>query len=434
MIGWLFSCSSDEKIEYSIETATGIIQTGTIVSQEITLNTAYVSEVFGTVTSKNSNGSTNSPIAGDLIEPGDTITTGDTSGITITFKDYTIVRLGSKSSLSIKSIEQNNESFHLVDGELWGRILRPFTEKSFFQIETTDVSAGVRGSSVYVVKNSTGSTVLMLDSGEIGNLRKINVTRYASGSTNEIVELQPGEMMIIFSSGGTSLRKKIDMGRVYKDSPFIYRSTNDDILFMNALLKRKYHTFITGSTEERFLPEITKIRNELSETLPASYNSNEIEGFFLGEIRNSIKNNTPPEEILQFVREQIIFETFMEENICGNDTTLKTCKESVLKIIRDPSSKSKIIDILDGKMDTLFDQDPLISSGTLLDPLRLKKEMEDSIQIALKEIKDIQSPAIRTEVKKPRVTEPIRKITTPLPEENPVIEAPVVKKVNVSGE
>lgn len=96
---------------------------------------------------------------------GDTVTTGSGANAEIIFADNSIIRMNADSRLSFIKLASAGSEVMLDKGDIWARILKPFYDTSFFTISTSDVSAGVQGTSVRIRKTLTGMTdVAVIDS------------------------------------------------------------------------------------------------------------------------------------------------------------------------------------------------------------------------------------------------------------------------------
>lgn len=73
--------------------------------------------------------------------------------------------MNANSKLSFVKIASAGSEVRLNEGDIWARVLKPFYDKSFFTISTSDVSAGVQGTSVRIQKTLSGTTsVAVIDS------------------------------------------------------------------------------------------------------------------------------------------------------------------------------------------------------------------------------------------------------------------------------
>lgn len=73
--------------------------------------------------------------------------------------------MNANSKLSFVKLASSGFEVKLNEGDIWARVLKPFYDASFFTISTSDVSAGVQGTSVRMSKTLTGTTsVAVIDS------------------------------------------------------------------------------------------------------------------------------------------------------------------------------------------------------------------------------------------------------------------------------
>ncbi len=137
-------------------------ESGTVVA--VTQDTiAFVNKSEGSVKRKGASGE-NPAASGDSLSVGDEITTGSNSRAEIIFADSSVVRLAANSVLTLKAATDTNTELELQAGEIWARILKPLTDESFFSITTSDLSAGVRGTSLRMKRVGKKTDVEVVDS------------------------------------------------------------------------------------------------------------------------------------------------------------------------------------------------------------------------------------------------------------------------------
>lgn len=84
--------------------------------------------------------------------------------------DHSVLRLGAGTTLTLSTAGSDTgggtADVTLTTGELWARVLKPRIDGSYFEIGTSDGAVGVRGTSVWVRKDATGTIALSIDSGK----------------------------------------------------------------------------------------------------------------------------------------------------------------------------------------------------------------------------------------------------------------------------
>jgi len=140
------------------------VATGVIANPVSATALAYINQWNGDV--KKEQKGTISPITGKIqFAEGDSLITGKDANAEIVFADNSIVRMNANSKLSFVKLASVGSEVRLNEGDIWARVLKPFYDTSFFTISTSDVSAGVQGTSVRIKKTLTGTTsVAVIDS------------------------------------------------------------------------------------------------------------------------------------------------------------------------------------------------------------------------------------------------------------------------------
>lgn len=141
-----------------------LIASGAIESPVSTEFLAYANILSGDV-QREQKGTNAAVVANMQFSEGDTITTGSDSSAEIIFADNSVVRMNANSKLSFIKLASAGSEVKLTEGDIWARVLKPLYDTSFFTISTSDVSAGVQGTSVRIKKTLTGTTnVAVIDS------------------------------------------------------------------------------------------------------------------------------------------------------------------------------------------------------------------------------------------------------------------------------
>lgn len=320
---FMAGCWWDKNIaEYNIENLWGTggmkILSGTI-SLSNSENIAYISTFSGNVILDNMEA-----VSGSILHENSILTTLSWSEVEIIFTDNSIVRLAENSRLQISLKWKDNTSLDLQEWSLWARVLKPFTDLSFFTFETDDLSAGVRGTSLWIFTNSGWTDIGIVDTTSIdwqmswALIEMKDKIYYGSGN----IHLSEEEILI-----GRHLRplehKKMALSEQMRIHPFIEINTIRDIKYMNTLLQDTTHT---GTTD--------RIRREMEVTMP---NSDEIILFLADPIiRSQIKNlnnkNLSPNQFLYYLDLNEKIKRIISSNIkdSDKDTAIREIQKRLL--------------------------------------------------------------------------------------------------------
>ncbi len=186
---------------------------------------AYVSDTIGSVT--RISGSNTSKIGkGETLRVGDTLRTDTGASIEIIYSDSSIVRISEGSSYELRT----RDTGYLGAGSLWARIIRPVTELGIFTVETSDLSAGVRGTAVLLTTSASGSECTVVDS----SLPKDSVSvRATTGSGVIETSLSPEESISTFDQREAK-KIKVNMQRLLAKREVI-QNLKKDILYLTSL-------------------------------------------------------------------------------------------------------------------------------------------------------------------------------------------------------
>ncbi|MFB0965249.1 MAG: FecR domain-containing protein [Patescibacteria group bacterium] len=220
---------------------------------------------------------------------GDTVTTGEDSSVEIVFADASVVRLAANSSISIAKSDDSNTELSLESGEIWARILKPLTEGSFFSINTSDLSAGVRGTSVRMKKTSSQTSVDVIDStGNGAETPGVDVTYKDKDGIENRERVEP-ENGIVFEPKSLKLKKnRLLMAAVMNDA-FVRDNTVKDLVYMDRLEKMARGFTGSGLTDPmdetvkskleraRLKAILPRIQKEMEASMPKA---DEIDSFF----------------------------------------------------------------------------------------------------------------------------------------------------------
>lgn len=209
----------------------------------------------------------------------------------IIFRDHSVFRLEASSILEIKAGGLGETKVALESGTLWARVLKPFTDTSFFTLETDDVSAGVRGTSVLLRVMSGSTQLTVIDTTSSGTASwgiTWNDTTGWSGSlfAEERIDAKKWET----ATGKT----KVDIKNLILDDQIVRENTLRDLRYMQAL-SRELDTLTESGSREKILAE-------MQVTLPTS---DELLSFF--------RDQTLRDHMTTQLKQWITVETFLRE-------------------------------------------------------------------------------------------------------------------------
>ena len=86
----------------------------------------------------------------DIHEYDEIRTTADCSVASLYFVDHSIVRISANTTLNLQSASSIPTNQQIIDtklsrAELWGRVFKPISDNTFFNVSTDESSVGVRG-------------------------------------------------------------------------------------------------------------------------------------------------------------------------------------------------------------------------------------------------------------------------------------------------
>lgn len=135
---------------------------------------------------------------------------------------------------------------------MWARVLKPITDDSYFNVNTQEASVGVRGTSVWIKRDSGITTALPIDSG------KLNPTDIANNSGAIVVYPKYGDLtalgtpvplthtITVNEDGASTLApyrtsanelnfySTSTTAQIYNDKPFVRMATLADIMDFKA--------------------------------------------------------------------------------------------------------------------------------------------------------------------------------------------------------
>ncbi len=116
---------------------------------------------------------------------GQSVTTADESLIMVSLDDIKLLTMEQNSRADIKA-KGKALKFELTEGNLFFNVTQKLEENESFDIHTSTMICGIRGTSAYVGVDSTDHEVLMVTDGVV----KVTATNPRTGETLE-VEVPP---------------------------------------------------------------------------------------------------------------------------------------------------------------------------------------------------------------------------------------------------
>lgn len=260
-----------KEVAYQIESSSGTTSTGSAVATDMTI--AYASIVEGTV-KLNRHGNEAVLKQNDTFEGGDVISTNTGASIEIIFADNSFLRLAENSKMTLSG----TNSVDLENGGLWARILKPFQDTSVFTINASDLSAGVRGTALYVYRNEKEASVRVIDT-TTGTGTAVDVqVETASGTVQE--GLKNEESLTLKNSEPEKTRLNMDQ---MLQNEFVLANLKRDIILMHSMTLNN----TTGSgaapvaMQQINREQMEKITQEIMVSLPKN---NELNKFFQSNV------------------------------------------------------------------------------------------------------------------------------------------------------
>ena len=170
----------------------GIIVGVMLHNKDITAVSMRIQRLVGTVNLFDESGSEKDILEQMRLASGYNVTTADESLITISLDDIKLVTLEESSRAAVNAKGQALE-LNLVEGNLYFNVTKKLEDGESFDVTTTDIMCGIRGTSAYVGQDSTGHTTLMVTDGDVDVVAK-------NPGTLEQLEMtvSPGQMITIY--------------------------------------------------------------------------------------------------------------------------------------------------------------------------------------------------------------------------------------------
>ncbi len=286
----LVGCTEDKKkIDFAIGDSSWIITVTGSISLNNSKNIAYINQFSWSVTID-----TMTVVQGAIIHENSIIVTWSGSEAEIIFADSSVVRLSSDSRLQISKKWTDNTILDLQEWSVWARVLKPFTDTSFFTLETNDLSAWVRGTSVWMITNSGWTDIGIVDTTSTG--------WQSSGATVDIVD------KAVFGTGNIILseedvlkvrhskkieRVKMKLKEQIKIHPFVWVNTIRDIRYMEKIIQDPTSQMGTRG----------RVKMEMNVTMPSP---DEVMIFLIdptvrSEVKKQGSNEMTPNEFIRYL-------------------------------------------------------------------------------------------------------------------------------------
>lgn len=138
----------------------------------ITAVTMRIQRLVGTVSLYNDSGDEQSLKEKIRLGAGQTITTAGSSLIMVSLDDTKLLTMEESSRADIKANGKKLE-FDLLEGNLFFNVTKKLGEGEAFNVNTSTMVCGIRGTSAYIGRDATGHEILMVTDG-IVNVRATN--------------------------------------------------------------------------------------------------------------------------------------------------------------------------------------------------------------------------------------------------------------------
>lgn len=318
----LVGCTGNKKrIEYKIENSWWIIAITWSIVLKDSWDIAYINQLSGSVMIDMAE-----VARGAIIHENSLIVTWSWAEVEIIFADSSVVRLSADSRLQISRKWTDDTILDLQDWSIWARVLKPFTDASFFTLETDDLSAWVRGTSVWMITNSGWTDIGIVDTTATGwqsSWATVDILNKAYFWSGEI-HLSDEDILRVRHTQAIE-HKKMKLWEQIKLHSYIWTNTIRDIRYMNKIIQDP-----TSQMRTRW-----RVHMEMSVTMP---NPEEVTIFLTDPvIRSEIKkqNNRElnPTEFIRYLDIDNKIQKIMDSEIPEPDK--KKAIEDTRKLISD---------------------------------------------------------------------------------------------------
>ncbi|MFI3177184.1 MAG: FecR family protein [Eubacteriales bacterium] len=268
---------------------------------------AYVMRIEsmeGSVVLRNSNQEEVDPSEGMRMFDGHTLSTGDDSYALISLDDSKAVQLNGNSDLTFVSSGKHLELV-LTQGELFFEVSQKLEDDETFNIRTSNMVTGIRGTSGYVTTISDTLSLITLLTGEVS----IQTINSETGEVEEVI-IEPGNTTLVDTSG--EMTEVTIAPTDFEDLPDVvkeYLRDNEELL---TLIEEQIGVDIRPYLEDK-IEEIAEMEEEIEEEIE-EIEEIEDEG---EQLEEEIEEEIPPVEEPQeeVVEEPIVEEPIVEEPI-----------------------------------------------------------------------------------------------------------------------
>ncbi len=163
-----------------------------IYNSAITAVTMRIQRLVGTVNLYNEEGNEQSLREKMRLGAGQTVTTAGESLIMVSLDDTKLMTMEETSKAEIKT-RGKKLLFNLLEGNLFFNVTEKLADNESFDVNTTTMVCGIRGTSAYVGRDSTSHEVLMVTDG----LVHVVATNPVTKETTE-VDVPAGQMITIY--------------------------------------------------------------------------------------------------------------------------------------------------------------------------------------------------------------------------------------------
>lgn len=323
----LTGCTGDKKkIDYTIEGSWGIITTTGSISLKNSWDIAYINQFSWSVMIDMM-----AVAQGAIIHENSLLVTWSGAEAEIIFADSSIVRLSSNSQLQISKKWTDNTTLNLQEWSLWARILKPFTDTSFFTLETDDLSAWVRGTSVWMVTDSGWTDIGIVDTTSTGGQSSgalvdiVNKAYFWSGN----VRLSEEDILRVRHSRPME-HKKMKLREQIKLYSYIWTNTIRDIRYMNTIIQDPTSQMRTRG----------RVYMEMNVTMP---NSDEVTLFLndpivRSEIKKQSSSELTPTEFIRYLDIDNKIQKIIDSKTSETDKkkAIEETRELILDTLTDP--------------------------------------------------------------------------------------------------
>ena len=163
-----------------------------MLNSGIRATTMRLLRMEGIVTLEDINGNEKSIVDNMRFTSGDALSTGEASLASIALDDHKIVTLEENSRAQFIR-DGGMLELNLTDGGVFFEVNKPLEEDETFDIRTSTMTVGIRGTSGYVHVDEDGIASLILTSGHV-HITGINPT---TGETKEL-DVEPGDRVQVY--------------------------------------------------------------------------------------------------------------------------------------------------------------------------------------------------------------------------------------------